>query len=208
MRLVHLPGPESFPSSHTLSLQWCPALCHPDDSPPGSSDHGFSKQEYWGCRVLLQGPSRSGGQAGTPLRLPHWQASSLPLVPPGTPCILHYKPAILLSKNVLLSLPAVLQVIKPEKGSWELLTCSLSARSTGGLGLVTGAQSSQSYGTEPLNLGSALTPGSLCQNPVVLGYPAGLPQSWRISRYEEKTHTRLVSEVWVKTDALVIEYYF
>ena len=30
------------------SLQSCPTLCDPmDGSPPGSSVHGFSRQEYW-----------------------------------------------------------------------------------------------------------------------------------------------------------------
>ena len=30
------------------SLQSCPVLCNPMDcSPPGSSGHGFSRQEYW-----------------------------------------------------------------------------------------------------------------------------------------------------------------
>ena len=32
----------------TKSLQSYPALCNPmDDSSPGSSVHGFSRQEYW-----------------------------------------------------------------------------------------------------------------------------------------------------------------
>ena len=32
----------------TKSLQSCPTLCDPMDcSPPGSSVHGFSRQEYW-----------------------------------------------------------------------------------------------------------------------------------------------------------------
>ena len=33
---------------HAKSLQSCPALCDPmDSSPPGSSDHRISRQEYW-----------------------------------------------------------------------------------------------------------------------------------------------------------------
>ena len=32
----------------TLVAQSCPTLCDPMDcSPPGSSAHGFSRQEYW-----------------------------------------------------------------------------------------------------------------------------------------------------------------
>ena len=36
--------------------QACPTLCDPiDPSPPGSSVHGISRQEYWsGCQCLLQ----------------------------------------------------------------------------------------------------------------------------------------------------------
>ena len=34
--------------AHTKLLQSCPTLCDPMDcSPPGSSVHGFSRQEYW-----------------------------------------------------------------------------------------------------------------------------------------------------------------
>ena len=42
----------TFSNLYTLmrakSLQSCPTLCNPmDGSPPGSSVHGFSRQEYW-----------------------------------------------------------------------------------------------------------------------------------------------------------------
>ena len=51
---------------HAKLVQSYPTLCDPVDlSPPGSSVHGFSRQEYWsgkkkkntgvGCRALLQG---------------------------------------------------------------------------------------------------------------------------------------------------------
>lgn len=40
---------------------------------------------------------------------------------------------------------------------------------------MTGAQSGgQSYGTEPLTLGSALTPGQFVSEPSCFGHPAGL----------------------------------
>ena len=45
----------------------------------------FSRQEYWNsCYFLLQGifPTQELNQF---LRLLHWQANSLPLVPPGKP---------------------------------------------------------------------------------------------------------------------------
>ena len=40
-----------------LVAKLCPTLCDPVDcSPPGSSVHGFSRQEHWnGCHFLLQG---------------------------------------------------------------------------------------------------------------------------------------------------------
>ena len=68
-------------------LQSSPTFCDPMDcSPPSSSVHGFSRQEYW-----------SGLPCPPPGDLPnsriqcvshvclHWQAGSLPLVPPGKP---------------------------------------------------------------------------------------------------------------------------
>ena len=66
-------------------LQSCPILCNPMDcSPPGSSVHGDSpgKNTRVGCHFLLQGvfPTQESN-----LRLLHWQAGYLPLVPPGKP---------------------------------------------------------------------------------------------------------------------------
>ena len=38
----------SIDAAAAKSLQSCPTLCNPrDSSPPGSSIHGFSRQEYW-----------------------------------------------------------------------------------------------------------------------------------------------------------------
>ena len=38
-----------------MHTQFCPNLCDPvDRSPPGSSTHGFSRQEYWSGSALLQ----------------------------------------------------------------------------------------------------------------------------------------------------------
>ena len=45
---------------------------------------GFSRQEYCtGCHALLQGIFPTQGLNLHPLHLLHWQAGSLPLVPPG-----------------------------------------------------------------------------------------------------------------------------
>ena len=62
-------------------------LCDPVDcSPPGSSVHEFSKQEFWiGVHFLLQGVFLTQGLNPQILRLLHWQVDSLPLVPPGKP---------------------------------------------------------------------------------------------------------------------------
>ena len=45
---------------------------------------GLSRQEYWsGLHFLLQGIFPTQGSNPSLLRLMHWQAASLPLVPPG-----------------------------------------------------------------------------------------------------------------------------
>ena len=78
------------------SLQSCPTLCNPMDcSPPGSSVHGDSpgKSPGVGCHGLLQGIFLTQGSNPHLLYLPHWQAGSLQLVPPGKPK-LPYDPAI------------------------------------------------------------------------------------------------------------------
>ena len=64
------------------SLQSCPVLCNPmDRSPPGSSVHGFSRQEHWsGLLFLLPGDlPDSGIERGFPAQ----QADSLLSCPPG-----------------------------------------------------------------------------------------------------------------------------
>ena len=88
---------------------------------------GFSKYEYWsGLPCPTPGTFLTQGSNWHLLGLPHWQVSSFPLVPPATPCILHNNPAILLSKNVFLSLPAVLasyQTWKGDHGNSWLAVC-------------------------------------------------------------------------------------
>ena len=56
-------------------------------TPPASSVHGDSPGKNTGvhCHVLLQGIFLTHGSNLPLLHLPHWQAGSLPLVPPGKP---------------------------------------------------------------------------------------------------------------------------
>ena len=56
-------------------------LCDPMDcSPPGSSIHGISRQEYWsGVPFPTPGNLPISGIKHTSLCLLHWQADSLPL---------------------------------------------------------------------------------------------------------------------------------
>ena len=67
---------------HAKSLQSCPTLCDtmllcPWDSP--------GKNTGVGCHALLQGIFVTQGLNPCLFCLLHWQAGSLPLVPPGTP---------------------------------------------------------------------------------------------------------------------------
>ena len=73
--------------------QSCPTLCDPTDCSrqvPLSME--FSRQEYW--RVAISSPRgtswpRDPGIKRAPLTLPAFQASSLPLAPPGKPRQMH-----------------------------------------------------------------------------------------------------------------------
>ena len=70
------------------SLQSCLALCGPMDcvarQAPLSMDSP-GKSTGVGCCALLQGISSTQGPSASRLCLLHWQAGSLPLVPPGKP---------------------------------------------------------------------------------------------------------------------------
>ena len=70
------------------SLQSCPTLCNSMDySPPDSSVHGILQERIleWVAIPFSRGPSQPK-QVSNPclLGLLHWQASPLPLSPPGT----------------------------------------------------------------------------------------------------------------------------
>ena len=67
------------------SLQSCPTLYDPRDcSFPGSSVHGIL-QARAGCKALFQGIFPTHGSNLHLSGLPHWQAGSLILAPPGKP---------------------------------------------------------------------------------------------------------------------------
>ena len=69
------------------SLQSCPTLGgHMDCSPPGSSARRFSRREHWsGWPHPPPGDLPDPGLNPQLLRLLRWQASCLPLLPPGKP---------------------------------------------------------------------------------------------------------------------------
>ena len=70
------------------SLQSCPTLCNPMDySLPGSSVHGFSRQEFWNGLLFPSSQRIFPTQVLNLclLCLLHWQVGSLPWVPPGKP---------------------------------------------------------------------------------------------------------------------------
>ena len=72
------------------SLQSSPTLCDPMDcSPSGYSVYEVSpgKNTGVGCHALLQGISPIQGFNPHLLRLLHWHAGSLQLVPPGKPIL-------------------------------------------------------------------------------------------------------------------------
>ena len=67
-------------------LQSCPTLCDPMDcSPSGSSVHGIFQARIleWVAMLSSRGVFLIQGLNPLPLHLPHWQAGSLPLAPPG-----------------------------------------------------------------------------------------------------------------------------
>ena len=73
-----------FVLNHFSHVQLCN---HMDCSPPGSSVHGDSphKNTGVGCHAPLQGIPWTQGSNLSFFYLLHWQAGSLPRVPPGKP---------------------------------------------------------------------------------------------------------------------------
>ena len=68
-------------------LQSCLTLCNPMDcSPPGTSVHGFSRQEYWsGLPFPPPGDLPDPGAEPASLKPPALAVGSLPLAPRGKP---------------------------------------------------------------------------------------------------------------------------
>ena len=72
---------------HAKSLQKCPTLCNPiDHNPPGFSVWGIfqAKLPEW-VAMPFPGDLPTQGSNSCLLNHLHWQASSLPLAPPGKP---------------------------------------------------------------------------------------------------------------------------
>ena len=72
---------------HAKLLQSCLTLYNPlNHSPPGSSVHGILQARIveWVALLTFRRSSRPRDQTHTPY-VSHWQAGSLPLVPPGKP---------------------------------------------------------------------------------------------------------------------------
>ena len=93
--LVALGYREVFACVCAKSLQSCLTLCDPMDcNPPGFSVHGILQARV-GCVSLLQRIFPIQGLSL--LCLLHWEAGSLPLVPPGKPYIWINTPYLLLS---------------------------------------------------------------------------------------------------------------
>ena len=67
-------------------LHLCLTPCNPmDGSLPGFTVSSPGKNTGVGCQILLQGILPTQGWNSCFLHLLHWQAGSLPLVPPGKP---------------------------------------------------------------------------------------------------------------------------
>ena len=93
-----------------LFAQPCPTLCNPMDcSPPGSSVHGDSHQEYWS--VLPCPPPGDLRNPGIKPRSLTLQADSLPSDPPGKP------------KNTGVGSLSFLQIFPTQESNWGFLHC-------------------------------------------------------------------------------------
>ena len=122
-------------------LVLCPTLCDPMDlSPPGSSVPGILQARILtgvGCCFLLQGIFPTQGSYPHLLHLLHWQAGSLPPVPPGDGLVAKSCLTLVISCTVACQAPLarILQVrilgrvaIPFSRGSsrprnWTLVSC-------------------------------------------------------------------------------------
>ena len=89
-------APISYAHTCCLVTQSCPTLCDPMDcSPPGSSVHGFSRQEYWSGLpfpppealpdpgIKTGPPALAGGFFTVRAREARWKWEALATGPPG-----------------------------------------------------------------------------------------------------------------------------
>ena len=82
----------SYTCMHPKTLQLCLTLWNPTNhNPPGSSVHGIFQARIleWVGHILLQDIFSIQGSNPCHLHLLHWQAGSLPLVPPEKPHQVH-----------------------------------------------------------------------------------------------------------------------
>ena len=94
-------SPRNLLLNHTHT-QLCPTLCDPMNcSLPGSSVHGFSKQEYWmGCHFPLQRIFLTQGLNPRLVYLLHLQADSLPLSHLRSPNLTYFRKKAYTGKGV------------------------------------------------------------------------------------------------------------
>ena len=101
-----------------MVTQLCPTLCDPVDcSPPFFYPRNFpGKNTRGGCNFLLQGLNPSF------LYLLHWQADSLPLMPPGKPPVCIYTS----NSRCLLAYPATEGSLSSDFPSFSLFLSFLN----------------------------------------------------------------------------------
>ena len=90
------------------AAQSCPTLWDPVDcSPPGFSVHGVLQARIleWVAMPSLRDSSQPGGLNPHVLHLLYWQVGSLPLMPPGSPCIIDVCQSRAPSPSLLSPLP-------------------------------------------------------------------------------------------------------
>ena len=92
------------------SLQSCPTLCETVVLQAPLSMGFSSKDTVVGCHALLQGIFLMQWSNQGHLSLLHWQAGSLPLVPPGKPCYPIDKNYHRLIKSIW-SMPSMLRIV-------------------------------------------------------------------------------------------------
>ena len=111
--------------THAMLLQSCSTLCDPMNcSPPGSSVHGFSRQEYWtGLPCLPPGDLPDPGIEPLSSVAPALKVNSLLLSHRGSPCDALLNP--IFRDFYLFILAAISFFIYLSCGMWDLFSCSM-----------------------------------------------------------------------------------